>query len=118
MRASSATTADHCVQVSGVLDGEAALNLRARLELLAAAGGNIVMDLKDVSFIDGSGIAAIAFLFKRLILRGRRLTVAATGQPLAVLCDLGLAAQLGLFPGSARERGRQILPGTEPFFAH
>jgi anti-anti-sigma factor len=103
-------TETHSVRVSGVLDGDAALNLRTRFAALAAtAGGDVEMDLKDVSFIDGSGIAAIAFLFKRLAVNGRPLTVAATGQPLALLRDLGIAAQLGLRParvrGFARARG-------------
>ncbi len=85
------------MRVSGVLDGDAALKLRARLAAVAAAsGGDVVVDLKDVSFIDGCGIAAIAYLFKRLALHGRHLTVAANGQPLAMLRDLGIAAQLGL----------------------
>ncbi|MDR3417516.1 MAG: STAS domain-containing protein [Nevskia sp.] len=104
MRALSATNAVHSVQVSGVLDGAAALSLQVRFEALAAATGDVVVDLKDVSCIDGSGIAAIAFLFKRLVLRGRRLTVAATGQPLAMLRDLGIASQLGLSTRPARRR--------------
>jgi anti-anti-sigma factor len=101
-------TETRSVRVSGVLDGDAAFGLRSRLEALAAApGGDVVMDLKDVSFIDGSGIAAIAFLFKRMALRGRRLTVAAKGQPLAMLRDLGLASALGL---PVRARGFAGLP--------
>ncbi len=99
-------TESNAVRLSGVLDGVAALQLRARLEALAAApAGDVVMDLKDVSFIDGSGIAAIAFLFKRMAQRGRRLTVAATGQPLTMLRDLGVASVLGLPAVPARGRG-------------
>lgn len=105
-------TPAHSVRLSGVLDGDAALQLRPRLETLAAApGGDVMVDLQDVSRIDGSGIAAIAFLFKRLAKHGRRLTVAANGQPLAMLHELGLAAQLGLPAGSARMRGLVGLRG-------
>ncbi len=98
-------TGYHSLRLSGVLDGEAALSLRARLETLAAAAGDVVIDLKDVSFIDGSGLAAIAFLFKRMVRQGRRLTVAAEGQPLAMLRDLGLASLLGLPAAPTRRRG-------------
>lgn len=99
------TTATNAMRVSGVLDGDAALRLRPRLEALAATDGDVAMDLRDVSFIDGSGVAAIAFLYKRMTHRGRRLRVAASGQPLAMLRELGVAPQLGLSAGPVRNRG-------------
>ncbi len=90
------------VTLKGKLDGSTALGLRDDLLAVAAGSGDVRIDLRRVSFIDGSGVAALAFLFKRLAAAGRRLTVQAVGQPLALLRELGLAAPLGLAPATRR----------------
>ncbi len=86
------------LRLQGMLDGEAVTALRD--ELAAAVRGecaSVTVDLSDVSFMDGAGIGALAFLFRRLTAAGRRLHVTgANGQPLALLRDLGLARTLGL----------------------
>lgn len=86
------------MHLRGGLDGEAS---RAMWEGMAALAqveaGEVVIDLSAVTFVDGSGMGAISYLFKRLAARGRKLRVeGAGGQPLAMLRHLGLAALLGI----------------------
>jgi anti-anti-sigma regulatory factor len=61
----------------------------------ADADRDVVLDLGGVAVLDGAGVGAIAFLHKRLAARGLRLTVdGISGQPLALLQDLGIAGLL------------------------
>ena len=91
------------LQVSGALDGEGALALRPLLEqVVTDTTGDVVLDMAAVGFMDGCGVGAVAFLFKRLAAQGRALKVAgATAQPLAMFRKLGLGQVLGL-PAPAR----------------
>jgi anti-anti-sigma factor len=92
------------LHLRGGLDSEASRDMRDSLTALAAVDAReVVIDLSHVTFIDGSGIGAISFLFKRLAARGRRLTLAGvSGQPLAMLRHLGLARPLGVGAGEVR----------------
>jgi anti-anti-sigma factor len=91
------------LQLKGVLDAAAWDGLREGLERIAAApSGDVVLDLSNVSFIDGPAVGAIAFLFKRLSSKSRTLSViGVTGQPLALLRDHGLTRILRLPPEAA-----------------
>ena len=91
------------LQVSGALDGEGALALRPMLEqVVTATTGDVVLDMAGVGLIDGCGVGAVAFLFKRLAAQGRALkVVGATAQPLAMFRKLRLGHVLGL-PAPAR----------------
>lgn len=100
------------LHLRGGLDSEASRSMRDSLVALAAVEArDIVIDLSHVTFIDGSGLGAISFLFKRLAARGRRLSVAGvSGQPLAMLRHLGLAKTLGIQETRAR-RSFFSIPG-------
>ena len=88
------------VQLQGAFDAASAASSRAMFERLANAPvRRVVLDLSGLGTIDGCGIGAIAFLFKRLMARGMTLVASgASGQPLAMLRELGLASVLGLTP--------------------
>lgn len=90
------------LHLRGGLDSEASRSMRDSLVALAAVEAkDVVIDLSHVTFLDGSGVGALSFLFKRLASRGRRLALAGvSGQPLAMLRHLGLAKTLGI-----QERG-------------
>lgn len=90
------------LHLAGMLDASGAAALREDLEAVVARGDDaIVLDLSVVTFLDGAGLGAIAFLHRRLALRGRRLRLAgAAGQPRAMLRDLGLGHLMA--PGPAR----------------
>lgn len=85
------------LQFSGAIEGANAEALRAALvDVVAQPGGPVVLDFSGMTLIDGSGVGAVAFLFKRLHTQGRSLSiVGAGGQPLALLRELGIAALLG-----------------------
>jgi anti-anti-sigma factor len=83
------------------LDAEGSLKLRPVLEAITAASlpgaQRVVLDLSQVETLDGSGVGAIAFLRKRLAAAGQSLELAgAHGQPLSLLCQLGLGKCFGL----------------------
>ena len=82
----------------GALDADAVARMRGTLETAAGtAAPRVILDLSLVSRIDGSGLGAIAYLFKRLVARGRRLELTgARGETLATLSALGLLGTLGL----------------------
>jgi anti-anti-sigma factor len=96
------------LNLQGTLDGDAVTALRDKLAaIVRGQSASVTVDLSDVSFIDGAGVGALAFLFRRLTACGRKLQViGVSGQPLAFLRDLGLAKTLGL-PSAQRAR-----PGT------
>lgn len=61
--------------VSGDMDAGLMVTLRVDLEQLSQGDGDVVIDMKNVSFIDSSGIGGLVFLYKRLVKQGRSLTV-------------------------------------------
>jgi anti-sigma B factor antagonist len=81
--------------VSGDMDAGSMVSLRADLELLAQGDGNVEIDMKNVSFIDSSGIGGLVFLYKRLVKQGRGLTVInVNSQPLQMFNYLQLTELL------------------------
>ena len=76
----------------GAFDAEGVIALWPSIESLAATSApRVVLDLSGVVSMDGSGLGAITYMFKRLVARGRRLVVTgASGQPLEMLTALGL----------------------------
>jgi anti-anti-sigma factor len=105
-----------CLQVSGALDGEGALALRPVLEhVVLGTTGDVVLDIAGVGFMDGCGVGAVAFLFKRLAAQGRGMRVAgASAQPLAMFRKLGLGQVLGLPPAGRRGFGFAAALGLAP----
>lgn len=92
------------LHLGGSLDGDSAVSMREGLSALAAAEPDeVVIDLSHVTFIDGSGLGALSFLFKRLTAQGGRISmVGAAGQPLAMIRQLGLTKLLGLKDSPAK----------------
>lgn len=78
--------------LTGALDGECALAQRERFTALAVAGRDVVLDMTDVSSIDGAGIGALAYLFRRLTAEGANLRIrGVSGKARLHLLKLGLA---------------------------
>ena len=80
------------ITVRGPLDAAVALEAKAVFEqVLATTEGDVVLDMGEVDFIDSSGVGAIVFLYKRLVMRQRGLTLTAlNGQPLELIVLLRL----------------------------
>jgi stage II sporulation protein AA (anti-sigma F factor antagonist) len=86
------------ITLTGTLDADGASALRPLLEQVAAVAIRaVVFDMNEVASMDGSGVGALAFTFKRLAARGVAMRVAgAQGQPLSVMRKLGLDRTFGL----------------------
>ena len=58
----------YSVKLAGEFDAAGCRQVREQLEAVVDKCGNkmLSMDIRDVSFIDSSGIGAIVFLFKRI----------------------------------------------------
>jgi anti-sigma B factor antagonist len=63
------------VTLEDALDAKAVHELRPCFEELADSGKQVVLDLSEVNFIDSSGIGAIVFLYKRLLVCGLSVNV-------------------------------------------
>ena len=71
-------------------------NLRQEFDRLANAKGDVVIDLARTEALDGSGVGALVYAFKRLVANGNGLTVRnVSGQPLNLLNESGLLRTLG-----------------------
>jgi anti-sigma B factor antagonist len=78
--------------------------MRTEIERLATATDHVVVDLARTEELDGSGIGAMVYAFKRLEARGLRLSIrSASGQPLNLLHTSGLLRTL-----SAEARAAEI----------
>ena len=76
------------VTLNGDFDALSVPEVRPELETIAATDPQqqVVLDLRQVSFIDSSGIGAIVFLYKRLKAEGRKLELSGVrGQPKQLL---------------------------------
>ena len=78
--------------------------MRLEFDRLAASNGDVVIDLARTEALDGSGVGALVYTFKRLVATGNRLTIRnVSGQPLNLLNDSGLLRTL------SNERSEGIL---------
>lgn len=65
--------------------------MRDTLDEIVAKKEDVVLDLRQTTFIDSSGIGAIVFLYKRLSMAKRELKLEnVSGQPLRLLKHLKL----------------------------
>lgn len=80
------------VEIAGDMDAAAMTELKAPFEALGSATQDVVLDLRQVEFMDSSGVGGIVFLYKRLKIAGRTLKlVGVSGQPLQLLTHLRMA---------------------------
>ncbi len=69
--------------------------MRTDFDRLAAGHDDVVVDLARTEALDGSGVGALVYTFKRLVATGNRLTVRnVSGQPLNLLNESGLLRTL------------------------
>lgn len=65
------------IAVAGDIDLETAPTLRERIEAVAARGGDVVIDLREVGFMDSPGLGTLIYCFQLQEDRGARLVVRA-----------------------------------------
>lgn len=89
----------HLVTLRGELDAFTVPDVRAALA--ATDAGDVVLDLRDVTFIDSSGLAMIVEARLRLDGEQRRLVIGPRSDVVQRLLELsGVAARLDLDPTS------------------
>ncbi len=79
---------DLIIELDGEFDALGSSRIRPVLEKIASQSKPeyVFIDLKNVSFIDSSGVGAIVFLYKRLKENARKLSIThVSGQPRALL---------------------------------
>jgi anti-sigma B factor antagonist len=77
------------------LDADQIKMMRSEFDRLATASDDVVVDMARTEVIDGSGVGAMVFAFKRLNVNGKRLSIRnVSGQPLNLLNDSGLLKTL------------------------
>lgn len=88
------------VSVTGEIDIGTSPGLDACLERCLAEGcTEIVLDVTEMTFIDSSGLAVVAFVTKALKLRGGRVTLRNASPTVQKLLDIvGLAAFFEVVP--------------------
>ena len=74
---------DFIIKLHGSFDADTVKDMRNEIEAYSNQSTNIIFDLSDVQFIDPSGIGAIVFLYKRMVVKGFTVSVSGlTQQPL------------------------------------
>jgi anti-anti-sigma factor len=74
---------DFIIKINGKFDADTVNIMKDNIETYSKLSTNIVFDLEHVPFIDSSGIGAIVFLYKRMVVKGFSVGVSGlTQQPL------------------------------------
>ena len=74
---------DFIISLHGSFDADAVSSMKDEIETYSHLSSNIIFDLEDVQFIDSSGIGAIVYLYKRMVVKEFTVSVSGlTQQPL------------------------------------
>jgi anti-anti-sigma factor len=109
--ASTAQSGMLCLRLSGALDAAGAAALQPAFETLGeAADQDVLLEISGIGRLDGAGVGAVAYLYKRLAAQDRPLLLqGAQGQPLAMLRELGLTRLLEVeAPPRSRRFGKGL----------
>ena len=91
------------VAVSGEIDLDSSPELWARLQEVLQGASRVAVDLRDVSYIDSSGVAVLIQGLKRAKKRGTRFVLVAPSSRVMGVLELAQLAQL--FEIEPAERG-------------
>ncbi|OLP17257.1 hypothetical protein BST81_15675 [Leptolyngbya sp. 'hensonii'] len=92
-------------QPSGILDGIAASQLRQEVNTFIEDGADtILIDLKDVTFMDSSGLGALVIILKAVRSAGKRLCLSSVSDQVKMLFEL-----------TSMDRIFEIFPDQEAF---
>ncbi len=101
---------------AGNLDAAGVKDNIAVFNNLAALNEDLTIDMSAVAQLDGSGLGALVFLYKRLRSQGHNVSVInVAGQPLSLLRTLGIARVL---IGKPSERALRSVPPMPPADAY
>lgn len=88
------------VQPDGILDGTKAQEFRQEVSELLNTGVDIVLiDFKDVTFMDSSGLGALVLALKSIRAAGRKLSICSVNEQVRMLLELtGMDRVFEIFP--------------------
>ena len=77
------------VQPSGILDGVTSVNLRRDIDdLLAAGADTVLIDFKDVTFMNSSGLGALVAILKNVRSQNANLFICALSDQVKIIFSL------------------------------
>jgi len=77
------------VQLSGILDSTKAPQFRADITKIVQAGADVVLiDLKEVTFVDSSGLGALVSALKNVRSSGGKLCICSINEQVRMLFEL------------------------------
>lgn len=77
------------IQPAGILDSTKASQFRDEVHGLVQSGANLILiDLKDVTFIDSSGLGALVSALKTIRSAGGQLTICSINEQVRMLFEL------------------------------
>lgn len=77
------------VQPKGILDGTQAGDFRQEVTDLVKSGADIILiDFKDVTFMDSSGLGALVLALKTVRADGRKMYICSVNEQIKMLFDL------------------------------
>ncbi|MBE9137740.1 STAS domain-containing protein [Nodosilinea sp. LEGE 07088] len=83
------TTNVQVIQPTGILDSTKAEEFRQAVEELLQDGANVILvDLKDITFIDSSGLGTLVVLLKKIRGLNRSLCICSTNDQVRMLFEL------------------------------
>lgn len=99
------TTVVKYIQPSGILDGTKATSFRQEISEQVDAGADIVLiDFKEVTFMDSSGLGALVLALKTVRAAGSQLVVCSINEQIRILFEL-----------TSMDRVFEIFPNREEF---
>lgn len=79
----------HCIAVAGEIDLATVPELETAIDsVLGDDGHALVVDLRETSFMDSTGLKALVMANRRFDESGRRFAIAVSGGPVSRLLDL------------------------------
>lgn len=79
----------HCIEVEGEIDTATVEELKAAIENVFSSNlHSLVIDLRESSFMDSTGLKALVMTHRRFDEVGRAFAVAVSGGPISRLIDL------------------------------
>lgn len=90
------------LQFSGILGATQSQELREKIDEIIEKENStkiVLVDLKDVTFMDSSGLGALVLAFKALRAVNRKLVICSINEQVRILCELtGMDKVFEIFP--------------------
>ncbi|NES79902.1 MULTISPECIES: STAS domain-containing protein [Okeania] len=102
------------IQPNGILDGTKATEFRQEISEQVEAGADIILiDFKDVTFMDSSGLGALVLALKTVRAAGSQLVVCSINEQVRILFELtSMDRVFDIFPNREEFDKASIEPNT------